>query len=69
MSNLGSGARKLRRKSIFKTLGEPEVVLSLVNTHRPVIDRYSYIPEGRFLPRKEGFFRGRKIFVRKEAFK
>ena len=30
---------------------------------------YSYIPEGTFLPRKEGSFRGRKIFVRKEAFK
>ena len=30
--------------------------------------RYSYIPEGTFLPRKEGSFRGRKIFVRKEAF-
>ena len=31
--------------------------------------RYSYIPEGTFLPRKEGSFLGRKIFVRKEAFK
>ena len=29
----------------------------------------SYTPEGTFLPRKEGSFRGRKIFVRKEAFK
>ena len=29
----------------------------------------SYTPEGTFLPRKEGSFRGRKIFVREEAFK
>ena len=29
----------------------------------------SYTPEGTFLPRKEGSFRRRKIFVWKEAFK
>ena len=34
-----------------------------------VLHGNSYTPEGTFLPRKEGSFRGRKIFVRKEAFK
>ena len=41
----------------------------IFNSYLPALLRYSYIPEGTFLPRKEGSFRGRKIFVRKEAFK
>ena len=38
-------------------------------TYSDALKGNSYTPEGTFLPRKEGSFRGRKIFVRKEAFK